>query len=455
MGEVLACMTKVTDGMRITIPEVQLRAQKSKIAENGTVTHYPADDGEGLDAACDIGTTTVVCHLIDGKTGEKLATVSEPSAQRSFGADVISRIQASEAGKLEILKEQIIFQIAQMLRTLQKKAGREEQIHRLAVVGNTVMCHLFVGISPVSIRGDPVYAAGILWKRVYRRTAWTYGLQIGIHSTGGCRICRRDITSDLLAVMRKNPKEKVLLLDIGTNGEMAVGNEEQIYCCATAVGSAFEGAEMAMGMPAAVGAISHVWLDQRRIRVQVIGDEEACGICGSGLIDALAVILEMGLLDHTGLLKQKQSVSVAYRKYLGEYAGQPCVWLAHKVCVTQEDIRGLQLAKAAFAAGMRILLQDSHTPYEQLDHVVLAGGFGSYLKKESAAAIGLIPKELLPITESVGNAAGEGAVSAAISQKAREQLLTIRKSMHYIELSTHPDFSQEYMDQMDFDESKR
>lgn len=123
MGEVLACMTKVTDGMRITIPKVQLRAQKSKIAENGTVTHYPADDGEGLDAACDIGTTTVVCHLIDGKTGEKLATVSEPSAQRSFGADVLSRIQAAEAGKLEILKEQIIFQIAQMLRTLQKKQG--------------------------------------------------------------------------------------------------------------------------------------------------------------------------------------------------------------------------------------------------------------------------------------------------------------------------------------------
>ena len=164
-------------------------------------------------------------------------------------------------------------------------------------------------------------------------------------------------------------------------------SEDQIYCCATAVGSAFEGAEMAMGMPAAVGAISHVWLDQRRIRGQVIGDEEACGICGSGLIDALAVILEMGLLDHTGLLKQKQFVSVAYRKYLGEYAGQPCVCLANQVCVTQEDIRGLQLAKAAFAAGMRILLQDSHTSYEQRDHVILAGGFGSYLKKESAAAI--------------------------------------------------------------------
>ena len=317
------------------------------------------------------------------------------------------------------------------------------------------MCHLFAGISPVSIGVTPFMPQEFFGKEYT-------GEQLGLTDCRSVYIAPAvagfvggDITSDLLAVMQKNPKEKVLLLDIGTNGEMAVGNEEQIYCCATAVGSAFEGAEMAMGMPAAAGAISHVWLDQRRIRVQVIGDEEACGICGSGLIDALAVILEMGLLDHTGLLKQKQSVSVAYRKYLGEYAGQPCVWLAHKVCVTQEDIRGLQLAKAAFAAGMRILLQDSHTSYEQLDHVILAGGFGSYLKKESAAAIGLIPKELLPITESVGNAAGEGAVSAAISKKAREQLSIIQKSMHYIELSTHPDFSQEYMNQMDFDGSER
>lgn len=380
MGEVLACMTKVTDGMRITIPEVQLRAQKSKIAENGTVTHYPADDGEGLDAACDIGTTTVVCHLIDGKTGEKLATVSEPSAQRSFGADVLSRIQAAEAGKLEILKEQIIFRSHRCFGHCRKnrERGTDSSSCRGGKYGNVSSVR---GNFACFHRGDAVYAAGILWKEYT-------GEQLGLTDCRSVYIAPAvagfvggDITSDLLAVMQKKPKDKVLLLDIGTNGEMAVGNEDQIYCCATAVGSAFEGAEMAMGMPAAAGAISHVWLDQRRIRVQVIGDEEACGICGSGLIDALAVILEMGLLDHTGLLKQKQSVSVAYRKYLGEYAGQPCVWLAHKVCVTQEDIRGLQLAKAAFAAGMRILLQDSHTSYEQLDHVILAGGFGSYLKK--------------------------------------------------------------------------
>lgn len=294
---------KVTDGMRITIPEVQLRAQKSKIAENGTVTHYPADDGEGLDAACDIGTTTVVCHLIDGKTGEKLATVSEPSAQRSFGADVLSRIQAAEAGKLEILKNRLFSDRTDASDTAEK-TGRGEQIQRLAVVGNTVMCHLFAGISPVSIGVTPFMPQEFFGKEYT-------GEQLGLTDCRSVYIAPAvagfvggDITSDLLAVMQKKPKDKVLLLDIGTNGEMAVGNEDQIYCCATAVGSAFEGAEMAMGMPAAAGAISHVWLDQRRIRVQVIGDEEACGICGSGLIDALAVILEMGLLDHTGLLKQ-------------------------------------------------------------------------------------------------------------------------------------------------------
>ena len=171
MGEVLACMTKVTDGMRITIPEVQLRAQKSKIAENGTVTHYPADDGEGLDAACDIGTTTVVCHLIDGKTGEKLATVSEPSAQRSFGADVLSdRTDASDTAEKN------------------RERGTDSASCRGGKYGNVSSVR---GNFACFHRGDAVYAAGILWKRVYRRAAGTYGLQIGIHSTGGCRICRR------------------------------------------------------------------------------------------------------------------------------------------------------------------------------------------------------------------------------------------------------------------------
>ena len=453
MGTVLACTTPVSDGMKVTVSEQHLRAEQAKIATDGRVTHYASEETQGLAAACDIGTTTVVCHLIEAKTGQKLATVSEPSAQRGFGADVLTRIQAAEAGKLQLLKEQAIWLISRMLQALKKKAGRDEKITRLSVVGNTVMCHLFVGISPAAIGVTPFMPKEFFGKEYTGEELGLPECETVYIAPAVAGFVGGDITADLLAVMQQEPQKNTLLLDIGTNGEMVVGTKKQFYCCATAVGPAFEGAEMTMGMPASPGAISHVWLDQRRIRVAVIGDEEACGICGSGLIDALAVILQMGLLDPTGLLKQKTEVSVAYRKYLGEYAGQPCVWLSGSVCISQEDIRALQLAKAAFAAGMHILLGDSKNTLESIDRVVLAGGFGSYLRKESAAAIGLLPKELLPITESVGNAAGEGAISAAISGQAREELLQIKAHMSYIELSTHPDFSGAYMQQMDFDEN--
>lgn len=453
MGDVLACQTNVQPGMKITIRQEQLQEKKAKIAEDGQCVHYPPDGTDTLDAACDIGTTTVVCHLLDGKTGEKLATVSAPSAQRGFGADVLSRIQAADAGHLKLLQTQITKQVAQMLQTMKEQTGRTEEIARLAVAGNTVMSHLFAGISPSSIGVTPFLPEEYFGKEYTGEELGLSDCRKVYIAPAAAGFVGGDITADLLCVFPQEeavPDQKLLLLDVGTNGEMAVGTTEEIYCCATAVGSAFEGAQMAMGMPASEGAISHVWLDQRRIRVEVIGEKKACGICGSGIIDALAVLLSMGVLLPSGCLKEPGEVSVAYRRYLGVYKGLACVWLTPEVCITQEDIHELQLAKAAFAAGLQILLQESGTSYEQLQQVILAGGFGSYLDKGSAAAIGLIPQELLSITQSVGNAAGEGAVSAALSQKARQKLLRIKEKMHYIELSTHPEFPERYMEQMSF-----
>jgi uncharacterized 2Fe-2S/4Fe-4S cluster protein (DUF4445 family) len=336
-----------------------------------------------------------------------------------------------------------------MLEELRLQSGRQEEIVRLAVSGNTVMSHLLAGISPERIgvtpfmpeeffgRTFPGEALGLPVREVYIAPA-VAGF------VGG------DITADLLAVMDGHESEETLLLDIGTNGEMAVGHSGSYLCCATAVGSAFEGAELTMGMPAATGAISHVYLDARRIRVEVIGSDRAVGICGSGLLDALAVLLRIGLVDERGMIKEPQEVSVAYRRYLGTFEGHACVWLTPQVCLTQEDIRDLQLAKAAFAAGMQILLRERGIGYEQIERVVICGGFGSFMDRESAAAIGLIPQALLPVTESVGNAAGEGAVSAALSAKAREKLTEIQRSMRYIELSSHPGFAEAYMQRMDF-----
>ena len=206
-----------------------------------------------------------------------------------------------------------------------------------------------------------------------------------------------------------------------------------------------------MGMPAADGAISKVWMEGAKLCVSVIGGKEATGICGSGLIDALAVFLETGLMDETGLLADEDEVEEELVDYLDEDENGSCIWLTDTVKITQADIRKLQLAKASIAAGIRILLSEKRLQMSEVEQVILAGGFGSFLNKKSAAAIGLIPGELLDVTVSVGNAAGEGAVSAALSGEAREELARLQKEMRYVELSTHKKFSDEYMEQMYFE----
>lgn len=495
-GEVLACQTIAEDGMVITIPE----EEKSVIAENGNCYLYPADGRYDLVAACDIGTTTVVCHLLDGKSGRRLATVSAPNAQRSFGADVISRIQAAEGDGLELLHGAIRDQISHMLEQLLEKAGRKGPVNVLAVAGNTVMSHLFADLSPKSIGVVPFTPLSLFGDM---HTGASLGLELCeqvyiVPAIAG--YVGGDITADLIAVKMHSAQlaakysgeaitadqteEKIqsanveteaasenvaeqqkesqsvngkmnepetLLLDIGTNGEMVLGKAGDYVCCATAAGPAFEGAEITMGMPAADGAISKVWMEGAKLCVSVIGGKEATGICGSGLIDALAVFLETGLMDETGLLADEDEVEEELVDYLDEDENGSCIWLTDTVKITQADIRKLQLAKASIAAGIRILLSEKGLQLSAVEQVILAGGFGSFLNKKSAAAIGLIPSELLDVTVSVGNAAGEGAISAALSGEAREELARLRKEMRYVELSTHKKFSDEYMEQMYFE----
>lgn len=451
-GDVLACQTMCEDGMVITIPE----ENKSLIAEKGDCYLYPSDGTNSLAAACDIGTTTVVCHLLDGKTGERLGTVSEPNAQRSFGADVIARIQASMEYGLNRLRDAIVAQINMMLMQLKVQTGRTEEIQLLAVAGNTVMCHLFCGLSPESIGVAP-FTPLSLFGKIYEAE------QIGIHNCEKVYVIPSvagyvggDIVSDLAAVqmhssrLAKSGEKETLLLDIGTNGEMVLGKSGSFVCCATAAGPAFEGAEIAMGMPAASGAISKVWLEDGKICCSAIDDVPSIGICGSGLIDALAVFLETGLLDETGLIADEEDVDDTFVRYLGEDENGTCIWLSEHVKITQADIRKLQLAKAAIAAGIRVLLAERGISVTDVEQVILAGGFGSFLNKKSAAAIGLIPQELETVTVSVGNAAGEGAVSAAVSQDARAELDCLQKEMRYVELSTHKKFSDAYMAEMFF-----
>ena len=427
--ECLACTTKVAEGMVVRLSE----QQNTKISENGEGYIYPSDGIEGYAVACDIGTTTIVCHLLDMKTGERIGTVSKKNAQGVYGADVVSRIQAASSGRLRELQKLVVRQLEQMIIQLCQKAKGSLPIIYMSVAGNTVMCHLLAGLSPEKIGVAP-FLPDELFGKEYS------GAELGF------RICKKiylfpcaagyvggDVTADLLAAMKGHENEETLLLDIGTNGEMVLGTEQEYVCCAAAAGPAFEGAEIVMGMPATQKAISHVKLEQNEIKIEIIGKEqEAEGICGSGLLDAVAVFLQSGLMDETGMLLEADEVPEEFRGYAGFYKEENCVWLTEKVCVT-------------------ILLNEKGIKYKDVKRLILAGGFGTYLNKDSAARIGLIPSELLPVTQAVGNAAGEGAVSAAISKEAREQAKKIQEHMHYIELSMHPEFSDAYMELMDFE----
>jgi uncharacterized 2Fe-2S/4Fe-4S cluster protein (DUF4445 family) len=452
--EVLACQTPVCDGMRIYVPSEEQMHMAEDAQNLEADTRFPADRTENLVASCDIGTTTVVCHLSDGKNGRRLASVGEANAQRMYGADVISRISAASDGNLEQMQQAIVGQINTMIETLCLRAGTDRSIDHISVAGNTVMCHILCGLSPETIGVSPFAPLSFFGAE---EPAEKYGLKQGktlYIAPAVAGYVGGDITADLLAAGMYTggvrDEKMTLLLDIGTNGEMVLGSAGSYVCCATAAGPAFEGAEITMGMPACTGAVSKVWLEEDEIRFSVIGGGKPTGICGSGLIDALAVALTVGLVDETGCIADEEEVDEKWAHYLTEDENGACIQIAGEVRLTQSDIRKLQLAKAAIAAGIEILLKEQQISCEQVDELLLAGGFGSFLRIESAAAIGLIPKQLLSSAQAVGNAAGEGAVLAGLSKEAQSKLGKISQSMHYVELSTHSAFSESYMDQMYF-----
>ncbi len=456
-AEVLACQTKAKGGMELFLKE----KGEAQIAEEGSCYHYPPE-GEGkvtYALACDIGTTSVVCHLLAAKEGKKLATVSEANAQKVFGADVVSRIQASIEGKLDGMQEAILGQINAMIGGLCEKSNIDrKKIAYAAICGNTVMEHIFTGLKPDGMGFAPFQPESLFGEEY---DAKELGLEIAEEAkvyllpaiaayVGG------DITADIIALQMRKSKEKMLLLDIGTNGEMALGDEKEILSCATAAGPAFEGAQIEMGMPAVEGAISALSLEKKggreRIAAKVIGGGEPKGICGSGLIDALALMLDLEVIDEGGCFAEKEDLDPIWAKQLGENEDGAYFCLAGKVIITQADVRRLQLAKAAIAAGVQVLLKEAGLKEGNVAKLLLAGGFGSYLNPASAARIGLIPKSLLERTRAVGNAAGEGAVSAAFSARARRDAEDLKKKTKYIELSTHKDFTDYYVEAMSFEE---
>ena len=450
---VLACRTPAKDGMTLRLPSVAPLVVELHGDAAGTLKPDPGLTGYGV--ACDIGTTTVVCHLVGLATGRVLATVGEGNAQRAYGADVIARIRASMDGLCPALTSAIIEQLSRMIGELCRSAEISVgDVNRMAVAGNTTMCHLLAGLPPDSIGVAPFTPLSLFGECHDAKT-------LSLPFDGEVYICPAvsgyvggDITADMLAAGLDRTDVPVLLIDVGTNGEMALGCGDKFVCCSTAAGPALEGAQIRFGMTAAPGAISGVRWADGKVVCSVIGDSEPIGLCGSGLIDAVAVMLDLGAIDETGrmLNMDEDDIPDQAAPYLLLLDGEPAFRLAGQVTVTQSDVRMLQLAKGAIAAGIRVLMDNCGADFGQVGELLLAGGFGSYIRPESAARIGLIPEELLGVTRAIGNAAAQGALETLVSEEARVRLANLRKAMDYRELSGLPQFNDAYMDAMMFPE---
>jgi len=394
-----------------------------------------------LGIATDIGTTTIALHLIDLETGKRLTTRSGMNAQAPYGSDVTGRIKYCADNGHEKLTEAIRNQISEMITEACAETDTQtHDIEYIVIAANTIMQHLAAGLSPVDMGVAPFTPVSLFGDEHPAWDAMPVNKNAKIYYTPAISAyVGGDITAGLMAAGFEDLDVPAIFLDIGTNGEIVLKHKNTYYCCATAAGPAFEGAEITMGMPALKGAIDHVKLGSNdNIEFTTIENGEPKGLCGSGLLDTLAVLLKTGAVDETGRLLNTDKYYITEQN--------------DGVFVTPGDIRKIQLAKAAIAAGIQVLLHFAGIQESDVKLLALAGGFGSYMDLESAAKIGLFPKNLLYAAKSFGNTSGEGAAMVFEAKDAKSKLEKIRNRCEYIELSTMTFFNDKFIDEMSFEE---
>ncbi len=434
---------------------------------NHLVAVEPGDTtGRQFGLALDIGTTTVVGSLLDLNSGKTIATSAVTNPQNIFGADVISRINHASQGldNLKQLQEKIIGAINGISGELLSKSNVwHNEVYEAVVVGNTTMSHLFLGL-------DPSFLAPAPFVPVFAQSLEIVAEQLGvkIHQNGRVVVLPNiagyvgsDTVGVMLATQIDRRKGLCLAVDIGTNGEMALAHEGRILTCSTAAGPAFEGAHIKQGMRAAEGAIESVSIDGD-VKLEVIGNVLPRGICGSGLIDAVAEMLRAGIIDPSGMFHKSDSDAIGLNYLLQErirrgengyeFVLAPRIFsgINEDIVITQMDIQELLLAKGAIYAGIQVLLKEMGTTECEITEILLAGAFGNYIKKESALAIGLLPKLPLNHIHSIGNAAHDGAKLTLVSKTERARALSLAHRAEHIELSTRPDFTEEFINALSF-----
>jgi uncharacterized 2Fe-2S/4Fe-4S cluster protein (DUF4445 family) len=415
--------------------------------------------------AIDVGTTSVVTSLMELASGEQLASVSSLNPQAVFGGDLMSRIAFAQfdPGNLRKLQTRIIGLLNQHIEQVCRDSGvLAKWIYKVVVVGNTCMHHVLLGI-------DPSYVGLAPYAPVMRHPLTLGARELFLKVNPEARVCLLPIVAgfvgaDAVAValatrMDESPDIRIAV-DIGTNGEVLLGSREHLWACSAPAGPALEGAQIRHGMRAALGAIDRVVLENGDLGLHTIGDASAQGICGSGLIDAIAVLLDAGAIDWTGLIDidHADRLPAPLRSRVVMRGEERVVILArpgesgaaHEIALTQDDVRQVQLCKGAIASGAAMLQRIAGVPDDKIAELMLAGGFGNYLSIRSALRIGLIPALPEPRIRYVGNAAVLGAQLALLSEVERERASLIARSIEHVSLAAHPDFQDVFVDCMNF-----
>lgn len=437
--EVLACQTIVKEDLEIDLP-----GEFYSGLEESFKRPYDIEKQVGFGIALDLGTTTIAAYLLNLDTGVEMDRVSVLNAQAAYGADVVTRIQKCGEGLLEELHGAVTNQINGIIKDFKNNYELKE-INRMVVSGNTVMLHLLANVDPTPMGFAP-------YDPVFLDSKKLNGIKIGIEipevtllpSISG--YLGSDLTAGILACNLMEQKGNALLVDLGTNGEIILKTNSGIYGVSTAAGPAFEGAKIECGLGGVPGAVSKVSYDEGIFIAETIEGRRMQGICGSGLIDLIALLVREGLIDGSGAFDE------SFQGGLSNFLKEGKFWLNENIWLSQKDIREFQLAKSAVVSGIETLVETVGLNLSDIDTVFLAGGFGFYVNKENASRLGLIPRALEHKIICVGNSSGLGAKMALSNPKYLLECETIAKQVTVVELANNKLFTKHFIENMDFEE---
>ena len=448
----LGCLRNLPDKLR----QHEWRVTATVARHNGIGRVLQLEEGDTTDRnyglAVDVGTTTVVAQLVHLKTGKVMGVEANHNLQARYGEDVISRmVFACGRGSLTPLHEAMVTNINTLARALAKEKGIDtKDITCIVAAGNTTMSHFLLGLMPCSIRLEPYVPTATVYPQILAKE-----IGIDINTQGiidvvpsAASYVGGDIVAGILACGLADMPEIRCLIDVGTNGEIAVGNNEWIVCCSASAGPAFEGGGTKWGMRAAKGAIEKVEIKDGRISYETIGKAKPRGVCGSGLIDAICELAKNKIIGQDG----RFNLSVNDKRIVVE-DGDPQYILAfpeetetgQAMTITETDIGNLIKSKGAVFAALKSLMDYIGLSFEQLDTIYLAGGFGRSLDVTKAISIGLLPDIGSERVQFIGNSSIMGARMAILSGPAFEKAIGISKNMTSIELSTYPPFMNEFV----------